>query len=226
MKNDKSVDIYDKKVTKVYIDNFEQNPSKKIINDYLATFFKHYSGKKILDLGCGSCYEYALAKKLKIDYYGIDLSRNMINICKIRGVKKTFISNFNNLSFSQNSFDAAICLWAIQYASDLDKPIKQLKKVIKKRGKLFLAVPHPLYKFVMYNQNYYVKGRQWEIGLGIKRFNYYYKISDYVNTLYDNNFQIEKIIEPQRKDRTILKGEIIKQNVPHDLIIISRLEKK
>lgn len=216
-------DVYDKDTTARYIESFSKNPARTLIQPSLNKFFSASQPKqRLLDLGCGSGEESRVALDLGLEYVGIDLSPEMIRLCREKGLQKTVVGDIGNLPFQDEIFDRAISLWALQYKSDIYTTMEEWRRVLKEGAELFIVVPHPLYKFVKYSRDYFVFGLQWEQGLGIRRFNYYHKLSDYINALVQAGFNINEISETQRVGENKFYGDIPKSNFPHDLIITSR----
>lgn len=83
-------------------------------------------GKKILDLGAGSGAHGVYFTKQGYDVTALDLSEEMIKICKSRGLK-TVLGDIENLDLADESFDG---VWAA--TSILHVPIDKLPKVIEK----------------------------------------------------------------------------------------------
>lgn len=99
---------------------------------------------KTLDIGCGNGYTTRLIAKLiseKGKATGIDISENMIKTAKEKSlsIKNTefLVANFLNLPFEDNFFDIIISVESIYYAEDLNKALKEIKRVLKQKGKFY-----------------------------------------------------------------------------------------
>lgn len=213
-----AIDVYDTYTTAQYRKAFANNPSKRLILPRLESFLDSTPKGPLVDLGCGGGDEAVMVESKGFTYTGIDLSSEMVKICRERGIK-AIVGDLGVLPFADNTFNAAISLWALQYKPDINRVLEEWNRIIEPNGKLMLVVPHPIFKFVRYSGDYFIEGIQWETGLDIKRFNYYYKMSDYINGLVGNGFCIEQVIEPQRPSETKRYRGIPKRNIPHDLII-------
>lgn len=221
-----SLNVYDREVSEHYVDNFSENPSRVYVTGVLKSFLaSEQRGGKLVDLGCGTGDDWALVEDAGYEYIGIDLSKEMLSIGRQNGVENTLASDLAALPFKDNTFDAATSLWSLQYKEDLGATLAEWKRVLIEGAPLLLVVPHPLYKFAKYSRDYFVKGIQWDEGLGIRRFNFYHTVSDYANALITAGFVISSVEETQRIGTDKVYDGIPKENIPHDLIIKGRLSK-
>jgi|APSaa5957512622_1039677.scaffolds.fasta_scaffold31620_3 ubiquinone/menaquinone biosynthesis C-methylase UbiE len=83
--------------------------------------------EKILDVGCGTAF---YAGHFGKGYLGIDPSEGMLK--KAKG-SKTILGSAENLPFEDKSFDVVISITAAQNFKDLEKAIKEIKRVAKKK---------------------------------------------------------------------------------------------
>jgi len=128
-------------------------PGKEVSQDQLRVIFGRYyfaskfvSGKKVLEVGCGTGIGLGyLAKKAK-KIVGIDISADNLNIAKAH-YKNTrrielFRLNAHNLSFFKpKSFDVIIAM-ATVYALNLEEFLKECQRILKKSGKLIFCLPN------------------------------------------------------------------------------------
>lgn len=100
---------------------------------------------KILDIGCGGGL---IAESLpyyypKSEIYGCDVSQTALSYAKKLGSGKVKYSQIRNKRFpyKNNFFDVCICLDVLEHVPDVNYFLKEIKRVLKKNGKLFLIVP-------------------------------------------------------------------------------------
>lgn len=109
-----------------------------LFDDYLI------DGEKVLDLGCGNGRFYELFESRKIDYIGIDSSKKLIEIAKIRYPKVKFqVVNALNLSFPNNFFDKIYSIAVLHHIPSKElrlQFLKEVKRVLKPKGLLILTV--------------------------------------------------------------------------------------
>lgn len=98
--------------------------------------------KKALDLGCGKGYfTNYLAKKY--DAYGVDIDKINLRFAKKNFAKPKFYYSYaEKLPFKDNFFDKIYCLDILEHVDDIEATLKELKRVVKKKGVLEIEVPH------------------------------------------------------------------------------------
>jgi len=95
---------------------------------------------KILEVGCGNGKNMLYRKDLK--FTGIDLSEEMIKICKSKGLH-VYKANMLELPFLNRSFDYVISVASLHHLDSTEKRIKALNemlRVLNDDGKLFVQV--------------------------------------------------------------------------------------
>ncbi len=100
---------------------------------------------RLLDIGCGGgvfteslSYYYP-----NINIFGCDISKTAISYAKKLGagnIKYRVINN-GHFPYSDNFFDVCICLDVLEHVPDIFHFIKEIKRVLKKDGMLYLIVP-------------------------------------------------------------------------------------
>lgn len=98
---------------------------------------------KILDWGCGHGRYYSLFEQS--DYYGIDISEELIKIAKNKYPHAKFIVNqsFLSLPFENNFFDYIVCLDTLHHIPSKNyhqKFIKEAHRTLKENGIIILTV--------------------------------------------------------------------------------------
>ncbi|MCG9479558.1 MAG: methyltransferase domain-containing protein [Actinomycetia bacterium] len=120
--------------------------------------------KKIIDLGCGiGVRAYLVAKKNKnIEIIGVDASeyavQYAINNFKLPNLQFV-VTDILKLPFDDLTFDNAYMLAVIEHIKDTGALLKEVKRIIKPKGKLFLSVtekdyhsdPHHVHVFTKRN---------------------------------------------------------------------------
>jgi ubiquinone/menaquinone biosynthesis C-methylase UbiE len=110
---------------------------------YLLKALKDVKGK-VLDVGCGQGDVSEAVKHYYPDLSltGVDISRGAIYNAKkrVKGVKFV-VSDVQNLSFPDSSFDAVICLDVIEHVDRPQKALFEIARVLKKGGLLQIFLP-------------------------------------------------------------------------------------
>jgi len=109
-----------------------------LFDDYLV------EGERILDLGCGNGRFYEMFKNKKIDYIGIDNSKELIEIAKKKFPNANFqVNNALNLSFPSDYFDKVYAVAVLHHIPSREfrlQFLKEAKRVLKQEGLLILTV--------------------------------------------------------------------------------------
>ena len=104
-------------------------------------FIDLLKGEIILDLGCGSGDHSLYFKEKGLDVTAIDLSEEMIKLCKEKGIN-AFVKDIENLDSEDKSFDG---IWAVTSLlhipkSKLKNVIEKLNLILKDEGILYVCV--------------------------------------------------------------------------------------
>jgi len=110
-------------------------------------FFKKGGVKRILDLGCGSGRHLIYLAKRGFDVYGFDISKQGIKIAREWFKEEKLKANlrigdfYKKLPFKDNFFDAIISIAALHHGKigDIRKLIKEMKRVLKPQGLIFIT---------------------------------------------------------------------------------------
>ncbi|MDD3292536.1 MAG: class I SAM-dependent methyltransferase [Candidatus Pacebacteria bacterium] len=99
---------------------------------------------KVLDLGCANGRFYPLFEKKEADYYGIDLSSNLIKIAKDKYPQARFsVGTGLEILFEDNFFDKIYSIAVLHHipSEKLRKDfLKEINRVLKNKGLLILTV--------------------------------------------------------------------------------------
>jgi ubiquinone/menaquinone biosynthesis C-methylase UbiE len=92
---------------------------------------KHYDkGCKILDKNAGFN-----------NIYGIDFSRDAIELCKTRNLQNVFEMDAHALAFKDNEFDLIIASDCLEHLQNDEKALNEWYRVLKKGGEGIIFVP-------------------------------------------------------------------------------------
>lgn len=114
----------------------------------IVEVFKEHTVKKVLDLGCGSGRHLIYLAQLGFEVYGIDLAETGIKIAKDWLDEKDLHAElrigsvYEKLPYEDDFFDAVISIRVIHHAKieDIRKAIKEIQRVLKPRGLIFITV--------------------------------------------------------------------------------------
>jgi ubiquinone/menaquinone biosynthesis C-methylase UbiE len=114
------------------------------------------SGSKVLDLGCGNGRVHELLKDLKAEYYGLDISKELIEHAKKNVPNGHFvIGNLLEIPYHNNKFDLVISLATLHHIPSgvaREQAIKEIYRVTKPGGHILIT------SWYFWNKPRYVKG--------------------------------------------------------------------
>ncbi|PIR72402.1 MAG: hypothetical protein COU42_01485 [Candidatus Nealsonbacteria bacterium CG10_big_fil_rev_8_21_14_0_10_36_24] len=132
--------------------NVHKNFSEKDIDVWMLGIVKIKGDERILDLGCGDGKQIiAFGKKLtkggKI--IGCDISNELLKKAEEKAKENNINASFllhdinQPFSFKDEEFDFISSLFSIYYVKNPLKVILEIKRLLNKKGKLFIAGPTP-----------------------------------------------------------------------------------
>ncbi len=96
-------------------------------------------GQKLLEVGCGAGAFMLPMYKKGIEVYGIDYSKNMIQLCTNIMPSGTFeLSEAKTIPFESEMFDAVVSNSVFQYFNDIgysENVVREIARVLKKSGR-------------------------------------------------------------------------------------------
>lgn len=113
--------------------------------DYLADAigFERFSGKSVLDLGCGVGNDLARFAKAGAVVTGVDIAEHSISLAKdnfaFRNLKGEFHKmNGESLEFADNQFDAVFCHTVLHFTPNPSAMVAEIHRVLKPGGEAIL----------------------------------------------------------------------------------------
>ena len=102
---------------------------------------------KIVDVGCGTgLVGQELEKSGFINFDGIDISQEMIDIAYSRGYKALFLGNLNeSLPLKSKSYDAALCVGVFTHGHVGSDRLIELARIVKSGGIICFTVNEGVY---------------------------------------------------------------------------------
>jgi ubiquinone/menaquinone biosynthesis C-methylase UbiE len=102
---------------------------------------------KIVDVGCGTgLVGQELKKSGFLNFDGVDISQEMIDIAYGRGYKALFLGNLNeSLPFKSKSYDAALCVGVFTHGHVGSDRLSELARIVKSGGIICFTVNEGVY---------------------------------------------------------------------------------
>jgi ubiquinone/menaquinone biosynthesis C-methylase UbiE len=170
-------------------------------------------GKKILEIGCGGGQNSIAFAKQGAAVTGLDLSDEQIEFAKELAEKESVRVRFirgdmqNMKEIEDDSYDIVFTAISLIW-TDIGKTIPEVYRVLKGGGLFVFSDIHPFFNIFSetsldLERSYFETGyHEWtetskETGTETRFGNYFYTMSDYINTLIENGFHLEKVLEPE-----------------------------
>jgi len=182
----------------------------------LFSLLPSLENKKILDLGCGCgghCMEFVRMGAERV--VGVDISQKMLEIARKENAHER-ISYVNmameDISDIDERFDLAVSSLALHYVEDFEGVVKNIHSLLNEGGVFVFSQENPIVtchsggnrwtkdkngnKIHMNLANYGIEGERDTVWFVDNVKKYHRMFSTVVNTLTENGFVIEKMIEP------------------------------
>ena len=123
-----------------FFDLLESPVEWLVFSKWRERYLKNLRGK-VLEIGVGTGKNLPYFNYKKINLTGIDLSPGMLEKAKEKARENKYkvdlkLGNAERLSFQDNSFDWVVCTFLLCSVPNPEKAIKEMKRVVKKRGKI------------------------------------------------------------------------------------------
>ncbi len=134
--------IYDKDNDDL-LGTVSQPNSVQIFHKYIGD-----NNQKIIDVGCGTGLVGLELQKLGyVNFDGIDISKDMIDIAIGRGYQELFLGNLNDsLPIESGSYDAALCVGVFTHGHVGPSRLEELSRIVKSDGLVCFTVNEDVYE--------------------------------------------------------------------------------
>ena len=144
----------------------------------------------VADLGCGGGYiSKHLSDLTRCKIIGVDISKNAIATAKRlcnRSNTKFLVQSITELSLENNSVDVVMCVGSLEHVIDFDKAIKEVHRILKPGGFLFVVSTN-YHSFVHMQVSIKQKLKIWKFG-----YEKDWKSDDLIQALTKAGFKKEK----------------------------------
>jgi demethylmenaquinone methyltransferase/2-methoxy-6-polyprenyl-1,4-benzoquinol methylase len=173
------------------------DPFLKDVREFVVNFSEIRSGEKVLDVGCGTGDQAIYFAKKGAVVTGIDIDQEMIS-CALKK-KRGFNIHFQggdatNLPFLDPVFDVAVISLVLHEIEnkDRDKVISEMKRVVKKGGRLIFVdfncpLPNSMISFYVKLVEFFAGKNHWQ------NFKSYLKEGGILKILEKNKLRLEKV---------------------------------
>jgi len=198
----------------------------------LRKMFPDFTGKRVLDLGCGFGWHcrYALEQGAQ-KVIGVDISEKMLKEARYKTdnpAVEYIQAAIEDICFPENSFDIVISSLALHYISSFKDICRNVHHYLEKGGDFVFSVEHPVFTSYgtqdwYYDANgkclhwpvdrYFMEGIREASFLGETVIKYHKTLTTYINELLQSGFTIKGLVEPE-PDEKFLK---INSEMQHEL---------
>lgn len=181
--------------------------------------------KGILDIGCANGAYLKAIKKFYPKVFpivGIDDSKEMIALAKKQseGIK-FYTADMNNLPFKNAHFEVVFSKHAVHYTDSLDKTFSEVARITRHGGIFLFIVSHPIHGLFLKSSHDYGRKENthfpshWDKSVIIDHPTF--TLTDYVNSIINNGWQIISIFEGFGREATTFKPYRIPTNIQFKL---------
>ena len=208
----KILDLWDKAAEKYALEQ-EASPFAELNKQIVENRFHDFTGKRVLDLGCGYGGYTEMFRKSGNRATGCDGSEKMIEIAKEKYPDCNFLiaDIEKKLPFADKSFDLILCNQVLMDIKDFASTIAECSRLTVTGGILYIGIVHPAFydsiwkkdasgfysekRMRKYLSNYTLVNTFWG-----NTTHYHRTISEYVNKMIENGFQLKHMKEPESYD--------------------------
>ena len=202
-----------------------------------------FSGKRVLDLGCGFGWHCAYALEHGAQsVVGVDLSHKMLSRAKgmVRSPKVQFIqTSIEDYPYPEEAFDVVVSSLALHYVSDFADICRKVYDTLAPGGEFVFSVEHPI--FTAYGtqdwyrdgagnilhwpvDGYFTEGLRHAVFLGQDVVKYHKTLTTYLSSLLKTGFSLTAVVEPE-PDPTMLELPGMKDELRRPMMLLVSAKK-
>lgn len=122
--------------------------------------FSHLEGTNLLDAGCGNGWLSVCAWEKGFNVHSLDIGKNEIEESSfLFRSKNAYVeltrASLLSLPFVNSFFHSIMCINVLEHLSDVEQAILEMKRVLKKGGRLIIVVPNGLTFGLFYDKFVY-----------------------------------------------------------------------
>jgi len=109
--------------------------------------YQQFTGRHVLDVGCGNGYVLSKYAQEGAKVHGVDLTRTAVNLCSQRfallGLHGHFsIGNAEELPFREETFDCVCSMGVLHHTPAPAKAVEEIFRVLRRGGRVILMFYH------------------------------------------------------------------------------------
>ncbi len=104
--------------------------------EFVDSYIRNMPTGKALDIGSGDGEYLDLLRYRGFKTFGLDIDKNLL-----KGEKNVTCASAENIPAKSATFDMVTCISTLEHVSNDDQALKEIERVLKKKGILLLMVP-------------------------------------------------------------------------------------
>jgi malonyl-CoA O-methyltransferase len=181
--------------------HIEDNPIKRLSNEFIKNELPDLKGKAVLDAGCGTgrfC-EIAIAQDAAF-VKGIDLSPKMIAEAKKNCPRGEFDTGDLSIKAINEKYDVVICGLVLGHINSLESALTNLVSSLKPNGHLILTDFHPFQTMNNAKRTFFHYGKTFEVKHTL------HPLGKYFELLKKSDINIISLKEPEFNNTPVIFG--------------------
>lgn len=188
----------------------------------LRALLPDFSGKQVLDMGCGYGWHAAYAAQHGAKWVvACDISRRMLEVAREKNAHPSVEYRqvaFEDAQFPEGGFDVALCSLMLHYLASYEEFLDAMRRWLCPGGTLIYTVEHPIFTaqgpqdwcygpdgeilhFPV--DHYFEEGERDAVFLGEHVVKYHRTLTTYLDGLLTGGFQLLRVVEPQPPARML-----------------------
>jgi ubiquinone/menaquinone biosynthesis C-methylase UbiE len=136
-------EVYDNLASTYDKDHFTPNSAMEYAEKrrmkLICSYLENSEDLRLLDVACGTGTYLSIAKEFGAEVVGCDVSKEMIQACRDKGLYSTMVNDYQNLPFKDATFDMVLCINAIHYSRDPQRVVSEMQRVLVDGGIILLT---------------------------------------------------------------------------------------
>jgi len=210
----------------------------------LESMLPDFSGKRVLDLGCGFGWhcQYAVERGAT-SVVGVDISERMLAVAKEKTSEEIVYVHepIETVNIAQSSFDVVISSLAFHYIEPFEGVLGRIYSWLVGGGDLVFSVEHPIFTSEGIQDwcydtngnirhfpvdNYFYEGRRETRFLGERVLKYHKTLTTYLNSLIQVGFEITGVVEPQPSESMLELDASLRNELRRPMVLVVSTRKR
>ncbi len=108
--------------------------------DLLERLLSEQKAGKILDLGCGTGFNYETLEKHG-EVFNLDIDSRALKSCEEKGITNLYCADATKTPFDDSTFDVVVAIELLEHIQDDEGAVEEIRRILKPGGRLVFTVP-------------------------------------------------------------------------------------